>query len=84
MLGCRTSSRKRWQGRRGRLTRRAAAKARAVEEEQHAAGVGGAHDTIYAGVPFRQWLSPNGQWRVRPIRFRPQLFMRPPGCMHAA
>lgn len=23
---------------------------------------------VYAGVPFRQWLSPNGQWRVRPIR----------------
>ena len=32
-----------------------------------AAGVG-SHDLVFAGVPFRQWLSPNGQWRVRPIR----------------
>ena len=22
----------------------------------------------YAGLPFKQWLSPNGQWRVRPMR----------------
>ena len=23
----------------------------------------------YAALPFKQWLSPNGQWRVRPMRW---------------
>ncbi|EIE24293.1 acyl-CoA N-acyltransferase [Coccomyxa subellipsoidea C-169] len=39
--------------------------------QEHSAAVpepGTAGQQVYAGVPFRQWLSPNGQWRVRPIR----------------
>lgn len=28
---------------------------------------------VHANLPFKQWLSPNGQWRVRPMRYIPRL-----------
>ena len=41
-----------------------------IQEEAAASAAPGIsrNSGAYAGLPFKQWLSPNGQWRVRPMR----------------
>ncbi|BDA46003.1 hypothetical protein COCOBI_08-0950 [Coccomyxa sp. Obi] len=60
----------RWQGKAAKLSKRLRTGAQAGLQEQSPAvpEAAAVDNTVYAGVPFRQWLSPNGQWRVRPIR----------------
>ena len=42
-----------------------------IQEEAPASATSSGKDSgVYAGLPFKQWLSPNGQWRVRPMRYQ--------------
>lgn len=60
----------RWQGKQVKLSKQLKTNAWAGVQEHNAAlpEPNAVNQQVYAGVPFRQWLSPNGQWRVRPIR----------------
>lgn len=42
-----------------------------IQEDASASATSSGKDSgVYAGLPFKQWLSPNGQWRVRPMRYQ--------------